>query len=187
MDEDSRVEDNRLIDSYLDGGDDSALEELVIKYRREVYLVAYRMAGDMEEAKDITQKALISAVAKLRDFKKKSSFKTWLYRITVNAALNHMRGNAYKTVELCETMKCEDEGVVSCLMKKEQARDLKVLLAALPPRQRLSVVLRVYEGLSMAETATVMGCSEGAVKSHYHSAIKKLKTAMVATKTGKDL
>ncbi|MBF0553334.1 MAG: RNA polymerase sigma factor [Nitrospirae bacterium] len=187
MDEDSRLEDNRLIDSYLDEGDEVALEEIVIKYRREVYLIAYRMAGDMEEAKDITQKALISAVAKLKDFKKKSSFKTWLYRITVNAALNHMRGNAYKTVELCETMKSEDEGVVCRLIEKEQERNLKVLLAALPPRQRLSVILRVYKGLSLAETADVMGCSQGAVKSHYHSAIKKLKTTMAANQTGEYL
>ncbi|MBF0456777.1 MAG: RNA polymerase sigma factor [Nitrospirae bacterium] len=187
MDEDSRSEDNRLIDAYLDGGNESAIEELIVKYRKEVYLTAYRVAGDMEEAKDITQKALISAVSELRNFKRKSAFKTWLYRITVNAALNHTRGNAYKTVELCETIQSGERGADVCLIEKERARRLKGLLAGLPPRQRLSVILRVYRGLSLAETAAVMECSEGAVKSHYHLAINKLKTAMPADMQGKDL
>ncbi|MCG6552182.1 MAG: sigma-70 family RNA polymerase sigma factor, partial [Candidatus Magnetominusculus sp. LBB02] len=113
-------EDNRLIDSYLKEGDESALEGLVIKYRKEVYLVAYRVAGDVEDAKDIAQKAFINAVAKLRDFKRQSSFRTWLYRIAVNAALNHVRGNGHKTEELPETLQSEDKGAVSHMIEKEQ-------------------------------------------------------------------
>ncbi|MCG6552183.1 MAG: sigma-70 family RNA polymerase sigma factor, partial [Candidatus Magnetominusculus sp. LBB02] len=77
----------------------------------------------------------------------------------------------------------EDKGAVSHMIEKEQEHRLKGMLAALPPRQRLSVILRVYKGLSLTETAAVMGCSEGAVKSHYHSAIQKLKAA-VAGKEG---
>ncbi|KWT73746.1 RNA polymerase sigma factor [Candidatus Magnetominusculus xianensis] len=186
MDEDSRSEDYRLIDSYLDTGDEAALEALVVKYRKEVYLIAYRVAGDVEEAKDITQKAFISAVSELRNFKKNSAFKTWLYRITVNTALNHTRGSAY-TVELCETIKSDAKDADTWLIEKQQERHLKTMLASLPPRQRISVILRVYKGLSIAETADVMGCSEGAVKSHYHSAINKLKAAMAALLQGKDL
>lgn len=188
MDEDSKSEDNRLIDSYLDSGDEAALEALVVKYRKEVYLIAYRVAGDMEEASDITQKALISAVSELRNFKKNSAFKTWLYRITVNTALNHTRGSAYNnSVELCETLKSDAKDADTQLIEKQQERHLKGLLASLPPRQRLSVILRVYKGLSLAETADVMGCSVGAVKSHYHSAINKLKAAMAASLKGREL
>ncbi|MBF0519305.1 MAG: RNA polymerase sigma factor [Nitrospirae bacterium] len=167
-------EDSKLIDAYL-CGDEGAVESLIKKYQKEVYSLSYRVAGDMEEAKDITQKALISAVTELRNFKKKSSFKTWLYRITVNTALNHMRGNSLIKVELTETIQSSDQGPVSHLIIKERERHLKSLLASLPHRQRLSVILRLYKDLSVAETAAVMGCSEGAVKAHYHSAIKKLK------------
>ncbi|MBF0516404.1 MAG: RNA polymerase sigma factor [Nitrospirae bacterium] len=187
MNEDSRAEDYRLIDTYLIGGDESALEELIVKYRKEVYSTAFRVAGDMEEAKDITQKALISAVSELKNFKKKSAFKTWLYRITVNTALNHVRGNAYKTVELCQTQCSDEPGAQVRLLEKERQLHLRRQLATLPPRQRLSVILRVYNGLSLAETADVMGCSQGAVKAHYHSAIKKLKAVMAADMAGMSL
>ncbi|QWR76276.1 RNA polymerase sigma factor [Candidatus Magnetomonas plexicatena] len=175
-------EDNRLIDSYLSGNEE-AVESLIKKYQKEVYSLSYRVVSDMDEAKDITQKALISAVKELKNFKKTSSFKTWLYRITVNTALNHMRGNSLIKVELTETITSNEPGPVSSLIEKERERLLKSLLAALPVRQRLTVILRVYKDLSIAETAAVMGCSEGAVKAHYHSAIKKLRISIA----GKDV
>ncbi|MBF0456776.1 MAG: sigma-70 family RNA polymerase sigma factor [Nitrospirae bacterium] len=72
---------------------------------------------------------------------------------------------------------------------RKHERHLKSLLAGLPPHLHLSVVLTVYKGLSMSETAAVMGCSEGAVKANYHSAIKKLSAGMpcIASTQGIDL
>jgi RNA polymerase sigma-70 factor (ECF subfamily) len=183
-------EDNDLIDGYIEGSDD-ALERLIVKYQRDVYTLAYRMAGDMEEAKDITQKTLIKIVGELKNFRKKSAFKTWLYRITVNTALNHMRGNKHKTVELTDSMSGSMSGPVAdsisgsiasarkapleALIEKERRKFFRDILAAIPEKQRMAISLRVYGGLSVSETAAAMGASEGAVKANYHNGMKKLK------------
>ncbi|MBF0565911.1 MAG: RNA polymerase sigma factor [Nitrospirae bacterium] len=177
-------EDYKLVDSYF-AGDYAALEELITKYQRNVYAISYRISGDMEEAKDITQKTFMQVVRELKSFRKKSSFKTWLYRVTVNTALNHLRENRGNTVELNEAIAdgyiaSDKKDSLSLLIEEERGRHFGSLLATLPERQRLSVVLRVYGGLSISETAIAMGCSEGAVKAHYHNGIKKFKEAYMS-------
>lgn len=166
--------DVKLIERYLEG-DTTAVDELVIKYQRQIYSLIYRMTKDIEDAKDLTQKSFIKALNGIKGFKKKSSFKTWLYQIAINTSINHLRQNKHKKTELEDSLAEDNKGALTTIIEDETRGLIKKAMDKLPERQRLAIVLRVYEELSCSETAKVMGCSDGAVKAHYHNAVKKLR------------
>jgi RNA polymerase sigma-70 factor (ECF subfamily) len=167
-------EDISLVERYL-AGDKEAIEELVMKYQKQIYAFVYRMTNNIEDAKDLTQKTFLKALNGVRGFRKEASFKTWLYQIAINTSVNHGRQNRHKEIELEETITGKQPGVLSAIIEKEQWNYVEKALEDLPGRQRLAIVLRIYEGLSCKETAKVMGCSEGAVKAHYHNAVIGLR------------
>lgn len=166
-------EDNALIDRYL-AGDAGALGTLVEKHQKRLYAFVYMTVRDMETAKDLTQETLIRAVRGIGAFKRESSFRTWLYQIALNVGRRHFSRNRDRGMDLSETLARTEPDALSALLDRERRDRLTRGLGALPERQRTAVVLRVYEGLSVSETAGVMGCSAGAVKAHFHHAVKKL-------------
>jgi len=167
-------EDLKLVERYL-AGDEFAIEELVMKYQKKVYALAFRMTGDVEDSKDMTQKTFLQAFKGIKSFRGKSAFYTWLYRIAVNTCLNHLNKKGRVTDELDETYPGNQESALSTIIKDEKGSLVKKSLVKLPDRQRTSITLRAYEGLSLKETSDVMNCSEGAVKAHYHNGMKKLR------------
>ena len=172
-------EDLRLIERYI-AGDAEAVEDLVLKYQKQIYAVLCRMTGNTEDAKDLTQTAFVRAMEGLRGFRGESSFKTWLYQIAINAGINHLKQSRRREAELDESLIGHHSCTLSTIIEKERGVSVKNGLDELPERQRLSVILRAYEGFSCAETAKVMGCTEGAVKAHYHNAVKKLREILKA-------
>ncbi len=170
------MEDIRLVERYRNG-DRDAIEEIVMKYQKQIYAFVYRIVNDAEEAKDLTQKTFLKAFRAIRGFRQEASFKTWLYQIAMNTSLSHFKQNRQREreTELQETIIGNQAGALSLVIEKERMDYLKKALVELPERQRLAVILRAYEGLSCKETAEVMGCSEGAVKAHYHSAVRGLR------------
>lgn len=172
-------EDEGLVERYI-AGDERAIEEIVMKYQRQIYAFVYRMVNDMEDAKDLTQKTFIKAIKGIRGFRKEASFKTWLYQIAVNTGRNHIRERGHEEVELQESIiDSEHEsgriGALSAIIEKEKMDYVKKGINKLPERQRLAVILRAYDGLSCSEAARAMGCSEGNVKAHYHNGVKRLR------------
>jgi len=167
-------EDLTLIERYL-AGDEYAIEELVMKYQRKIYALAYRMTGDVEDSKDITQKTFLQAFKNIKGFGKKSAFYTWLYQIALNTSLNCLKKKDRETLGLDESILGRDGGALSAIIRGEEDFHLKDSLKKLPERQKTAIILRAYEGLSTKETAEIMECSEGAVKAHYHNGIKKLR------------
>lgn len=174
-------EDTQFIEQYL-GGSDEAGGELVMKYQKQIYAFLYRMTGEAEESRDLTQGVFISALKGLPGFRRESSFKTWIYKIAMNAGLNHLAKRREET-EIDEHT-FADQSASRCaldsLIEKEKRQIMKKEISTLPERQRAAIVLRAYQGLSLAEAALVMGCTEGAVKAHYSLALKKLKDAIAA-------
>jgi len=167
-------EDFRFIERHI-AGDGEAFALLVEKYQRLIYAFMYRMSNDAEEAKDLTQKAFLAALTGLAGFRKQSSFKTWLYRIAHNTGVNHLKKEKPAEVELDDLIDSGQAEVLSSILAKETQIHLQKGLGRVPERQRMAIMLRVYEGLSCLETAGVMGCSEGAVKAHYHNGVKRLR------------
>jgi RNA polymerase sigma-70 factor (ECF subfamily) len=170
-------EDLRLIERYLTG-DEYAVEELVMKYQKKIYVLAYRMTGNIEDSKDMTQKTFLQAFNNLKGFKGKSSFYTWLYQIALNTCLNHINKKTRVTEEVDDSVAHTEGSALSTIIKTEREVYIKGSLNELPKRQKTAVILRAYEGLSLKETAEVMKCSEGAVKAHYHNGVKKLREVM---------
>lgn len=169
-------EDIELVERYLNG-DREAIEELVMRYQKQIYAFVYRIINDQEEAKDLTQKIFLKAFNSIGGFRQEASFKTWLYQIAINTSLSQRKQNMKreKETELQEALIGGQEGVLSLVIEKERKDYIKKALAGLPERQRLTIILRAYEGLSCKDTAEIMGCSEGTVKAHYHSAVQGLR------------
>ena len=159
-------------------GDRRAFDELVRKYQRPIYYMVLRYVKDGDEAKDVAQRAFVRAFEGLAGFRADAAFRTWLYRIAVNLALNHLRDHR-RHVEVDETS-ATVEAVGAGRLADAQARGrLRAALDALPPKQRLVLELRVYEELPFREVAEIAGCSENAAKVNFHHAVKRLRERLL--------
>ncbi len=180
------LSDEQLIERIRQG-DSTAFQALVEKYQRKLYAVAYGLLGNREDALDSVQEAFVKAYRSLDRFKGESSFYTWLYRITVNAAIDigrkQDRRNEVEFLEEVEPGEEKGEYPVASpgetpaeqLMRKELGALIEDAIQQLPPEQRTAIVLREIEGLSYREIAKLMRCSEGTVMSRLHYGRKKLQ------------
>ncbi|MBI5114911.1 sigma-70 family RNA polymerase sigma factor [Candidatus Poribacteria bacterium] len=180
------LSDEQLIERIRQG-DTTAFQALVEKYQKKLYAVAYGLLGNREDALDSVQEAFVKAYRSLDRFKGESSFYTWLYRITVNAAIDMGRKQGRRDeVEFLEEVEPEEEKgeypVASSienpsqqLMRKELGAMIEDAIQQLPAEQRTAIVLREIEGLSYKEIANLMRCSEGTVMSRLHYGRKKLQ------------
>ncbi|KJR43699.1 ECF subfamily RNA polymerase sigma-24 subunit [Candidatus Magnetoovum chiemensis] len=171
------ADDKILIDKYIKG-DNKSSDILVKKYEKQIYAFTYRITKNMEDAMDITQDTFIKAFEKIRGFRGVSSFKTWLYQIALNTCLDFTRKQKPVYEQISEEHKNNQRTALSDMIDKEEKAQLRNALNELPQRQRIAVILRVYEDLSLKEAASIMRCSEGAIKAHYHNGIKKLKNVL---------
>jgi RNA polymerase sigma-70 factor (ECF subfamily) len=170
-------EDQKLIAAFR-RGEESAFAALVIKYRQTVYRVARRMTGNHEDASDVVQDVFVRVLRALPSFSGSASVRTWLYRIAVNASLDHLARKAHSPVSLPVVPDrpaplTDTPGEV--VERRERGRQIASAIDALPPRQRAAVVLRLFLDLPYAEIAQVMGCSEGTVKATMFAAMRKLR------------
>jgi RNA polymerase sigma-70 factor, ECF subfamily len=155
-------------------GEPAAFEELVENTHRRVFTLAYRLVGDRHEAEDVAQEAYLRMYRGLPGFRGDSSFDTWLYRITANAAVSHLRRRGRFGDLLADpddTLEVADEVSADPLDRDEIQR----ALLALPVAQRTVLVMRDAYGFSIAEIAEDLGLSEGAVKVRIHRARRRLK------------
>lgn len=161
-------------------GDLSAFEQLVGRHERQVFTLALRIVQNEHDAEDVTQQAFISAMEKLGGFREESSFATWLHRIATHAALKVIRKRqGLDTISLEEATEPREgfEGIAhpefiadwrespeELVERNETQRLLSDALAQLDEKHRLVFILRDVEGLSVRETAGVLGLSEVNVK-----------------------
>ena len=173
--------DNQLIDLTLDGTD-SAFEILMKRHQRQMYALALKMVRNHEDASDIAQDVFLKAYEVLGSFQKKSSFHTWLYRITVNFCINHLRRNKSQYhVELENYHAVENAEVFDTIDEREVKDELNEAIQRLPEKQQKTVFLRICEELPYKEIAKILGCSVGTVKANYFHAVKNLKRYMKST------
>jgi RNA polymerase sigma-70 factor, ECF subfamily len=158
-------------------GDDSAFEELVRRYDRNVFRIAQHITQNREDAEDVVQEAFLKAYGNLAKFQEQSKFYTWLVRIAVNEALMKLRRRKpERTVSLDEDVKTEDDSLPrevadwspnpEQMYNQEELRDILTrTIQGLPAGFRTVFVLRDVEGLSTEETAQALELSVPAVKS----------------------
>lgn len=126
-------EDIALIEAYL-SGHEGAIEELVMKYQKQIYSFIYRRINDLEDAKDLTQKTFISAINGISNFRRESSFKTWLYRIAMNTCIKHIQQNRPAEIEIDESIESNQPRTLSIMMEMEERGYIKKFLNDLPER-----------------------------------------------------
>jgi RNA polymerase sigma-70 factor (ECF subfamily) len=166
-------------------GEYAAFEQLVRKYRNDVYALSYHYVRDREEAWDLSQEVFVKVHRALRRFRGEASFKTWLLRITSNQCKDFFKKRRLKTVAL-ETMEGHTDPPAAAqrpderLASKELGQKIQQALETLPEKHRSAIVLREFQGLSYEAMAEVMECSLGTVMSRLHHARKKMQKALTA-------
>ena len=169
LDEQSDVE---LVKRFKHGNLD-AFDALVRRFQNRVFRLACVWLHDAQQADDATQEVFLRSFKGLRAFRFRSAPFTWLYRTTKNVCRELNRKRLHEPLD-------EEPGDPSAAPERhaaefETARQVRRLVSALPRRQREVVMLRVFEDLSVAETAAAMGCRDGTVKALLHKATKRLK------------
>ncbi len=166
--------------------DHAAFETLVRRYSERAFRAAYRVVRDQQAAEEVLQEAMIKAYRALPRFEARSSFYTWLYRITVNLALDRRRrGKREATVEWDDAIahEVDPRGIVAATttvdpeveLRRHEIRDLVAAgIQTLPDAQREVLLLREVEGMSYEEIAETMQISKGTVMSRLHYARKKM-------------
>jgi RNA polymerase sigma-70 factor (ECF subfamily) len=170
------LDDRALVGACL-AGRREAFDELVVRHRRTVYRLCYRFVGHHEDATDLAQETFLRAYRALRTFKGDSAVGTWLHRIAVNLSLNAVAGRAHRA----ETNEERGEPVasgpdaMSQVLSDERVAQIRAAIARLPPKQRATLVLRVYQEMPHQEIAQLLGSSVGAVKANFFHALVNLK------------
>lgn len=178
MAEDGLKSDLELVREVLEGNRIS-FSEIVRRHSGGLFRLAVRFTRDEDMAEDIVQESLIKAYEKLGSFENRSSFKTWLYQITVNTARNRWRDKRdrqHVDIDSLEPSVMSEDAVAEiALVALDEKRDLRGLVDQLPEKQKTALVLRVYEDLSFAEIARIMDCPYDTAKANYRHAIMKLR------------
>jgi RNA polymerase sigma-70 factor, ECF subfamily len=170
------VDDAGLVAACLSGRRE-AFDVVVARHRRTVYQVCYRFAGNHEDASDFSQEVFVRAWRGLVRFKGESALSTWLYRIAVNVCLNRVGAKRIDTepIEADQFVDARAEEPGAGLRRDERAAAVRRAIAALPDKQRATLILRTYHELSHREIADILGSSVGAVKANFFHALANLK------------
>ncbi len=175
-----RQSDSDVIQRVL-AGDRAAFEALVRQYQERIYRLAYRMTRNAEDAKDLAQEAFVQAYRSLGNFQQRSSFSTWLYRITMNLCLNHLRtAGRMDPAEVGGSFTDGRSNSLDAILTDERDRALAAAIEALPPQQKATLTLRVHQGLSHREIGEILDCSEGTSKANYFHAVRGLQRKLQA-------
>jgi RNA polymerase sigma-70 factor (ECF subfamily) len=171
------------------GGDASAFQALVERHRSMVYRVAYQFAGNHHDAEDIAQEVFIKVYRSLERFRHEAQLSSWLYRIVMNACIDHRRRHLpagaapfgeeaeHKMLNAPE----ETPGPEQRAYAGELGAVLESAIADLPKGQRIVFVMRHHEGLKLCEIAEALGLAEGTVKRQLHAAVHRLRQALSST------
>ena len=173
-------------------GDRGAFRTLFERYHRRAYALALGVLRHADDALDVVQDAFVKAHKYLDKFEGNSSFYTWLYRIVMNLAIDHLRKHRrVKPVEFDETRVEEDRADETllprilggnpgrALMDKEIRRRIDAALDELSENHRAVLVMRELEGLSYEEMAQVMGCSKGTIMSRLFHARRNMQKRLI--------
>ncbi len=178
--------DQQLV-ARVQKGDSRAFDMLVLKYQHKIFGLISRYVRDADEVQDVAQEAFIKAYRALPKFRGDSAFYTWLYRIAINTAKNHLVSRSRRPpgsdVDVEDAEYYEAGGALRDLENPENAlfgEELKAVvenaMADLPDDLRTAVTLREFDGLSYEDIAEIMDCPVGTVRSRIFRAREAIDT-----------
>jgi RNA polymerase sigma-70 factor (ECF subfamily) len=166
------VRDGRWVASAA-RGDQEAFRNLVEHYKDRVYRVARGILGDREEALDVAQETFLRVYRSLHRFRKGGSFYTWLYRIAVNLSIDARRRlprHGRVSLESVRSIARVDHPPSAALDRAERKRQVEAVLARLPCKYRIILLLRDVEGFKSTEIARIIGCTHSTARWYLHRA-----------------
>ena len=170
-------------------GSERAFNELVLRHRRGIHLLAASLLGNHDDAEDVTQDVFLKAYQSLAEFRGDSAFYTWIYRICVNRCLNQVRQRRVRSFLGLEQVKAalpEAECADANLETTEFTNRARRAIAELPPKQKAVFILRHFRELPHAEIARIMDREEGTIKATYFQAVRKLRAKLGPYLKGED-
>lgn len=169
------MDDADLIREFRNGNLE-AFGELTRKYSRPLTLFILKIVRDEEEAKDLSQSAFLKAYQGLPRFFMDSSFKTWLYSIALNAVKDHLRKKKLRLVtEISDQFEDPGDSPAERLERAQYLKKMREAVEHLPEKQRLTLQLRIYDGMDYKEIAKVLGGTAGAARGNFFQAAKTLR------------
>ncbi|QZY56576.1 RNA polymerase sigma factor [Crassaminicella profunda] len=168
-------------------GDIESFEALIKEHEKLAFNIAYRMLGNIEDAKDATQEAFIKTYKSLHKFKGESNFSTWLYKIVTNTSLDLLRKRkSKKTCSYDRQIDTEDGNIIrelpdetyipeDIVAKRERQRNIQRAINCLSEDHKTVIVLRDIRGFSYEQISKILDCSEGTIKSRISRARQSLK------------
>jgi RNA polymerase sigma-70 factor (ECF subfamily) len=171
--------DDRQLVETIRGGDTEAFETLVRRKTSKVYALCYRIIGNAEDAKDISQLVFIKLWENLEKYDPQYAFDTWLYRMVTNVAIDFMRNkqsrdNAVNSnLRLVKTAADPEQTVV--MQRKEVENVFNEIATVLSPKQKTVFIMNQMEDLPSAEIARILGCRESTVRNHLFNARKLMQ------------
>jgi RNA polymerase sigma-70 factor (ECF subfamily) len=174
--------DDRQLVEQIRQGDDGAFETLVRRKTSKVYGLCYRVIGNSEDAKDISQLVFLKLWENLEKYDATYAFDTWLYRMVTNVAIDFMRSkqsrdNAVNSnLRLVKTSVDPEQTVT--VARKEIESVFNAVSNVLSPKQKTIFVMSEMEDLRSSEIAKVLGCRESTVRNHLFNARKLMQTQL---------
>ena len=173
----------------VQSGDKSAFDVLVLKYQQKVINLVTRYVHDPHIAMDVAQESFIKAYRGLKNFRGDSAFYTWLYRISINTAKNHLVSKSRRMpdddIDAQEAEQYDGAGMLRDLgspehelLTEEIRSTLTAAIETLPDDLRIAITLRELEGLSYEEISEAMECPIGTVRSRIFRARESIETEL---------
>ena len=169
-------------------GDNESFNELILRWERPIYALAYRTIGREEDARDVCQETFLRAFRALPRFRGQAKFSSWLYRIALNLCRDWVRRErrtpvvqAPEGLDLMELAASAEpsESIETLVARKDVARAVERAMALLPDEQRMAIVLKEYHGLTFQEIADLVGCPLSTVKTRLYQGLTVLRRELV--------
>jgi RNA polymerase sigma-70 factor (ECF subfamily) len=166
------------------GGDLDSFNQLVLRWERPIYALAYRVIGREEDARDVAQETFLRAFRALKGFKGQAKFSSWLYRITLNLCRDWIRRErrtpvvqAPEGVDVIELAgeSTPSESIEDLVSRHELGRAVGKAMSQLPEDQRTAIILKEYHGLTFQEIADLLDCPLSTVKTRLYQGLTVLR------------
>ena len=175
--------DEELVARSL-GGDTDSFNELILRWERPIYALAYRTIGREEDARDVCQETFLRAFRALPAFRGQAKFSSWLYRITLNLCRDWMRRERrapfiqvpedVDPVEMAAATE-PSEGIEELVARRDLTRIVERVMTRLPEEQRTAILLKEYHGLTFQEIADLIECPLSTVKTRLYQGLVVLR------------
>jgi len=170
-------------------GDDASFDLLLQKYRLPLVNFLFRMVRDAATAEDLAQEVFLRVYRARKQYSPSAKFTTWLFRIATNLALNSVRDNRHRRMDVSLDAPVEEDEaprelparemrIDEHMVERDRAQFIRRAVAALPEKQRVAVLLHKYEEMDYGEIAKILECSESALKSLLFRAYETLRVEL---------